>query len=252
MLSPHPLCKHQLQSQYEMSLLYPELEEFDDLTIRRDEIIDTSLADLFRSLFFFFSSRRRHTRYWRDWSSDVCSSDLLPENLSTTLRMLDRLDSAKRFYDVNLRTGHWHVAAVTELAQQATVTKLNHVEVRILALDLWGEETIAQDEFCRRWQQEFGCPVVCITCAEDGCAIYRDGEFVAVAGYEVEVADTVGAGDAFAAAFLHGLEQRWELREVGRFSNAAGAVVASRAGATPEWNLLEVEALAASAPLASA
>src|SRR5215203_2326211 len=28
--------------------------------------------------FFFFSSRRRHTRYWRDWSSDVCSSDLPP------------------------------------------------------------------------------------------------------------------------------------------------------------------------------
>src|SRR5258707_11276036 len=25
---------------------------------------------------FLFSSRRRHTRYWRDWSSDVCSSDL--------------------------------------------------------------------------------------------------------------------------------------------------------------------------------
>src|SRR3712207_6880585 len=27
--------------------------------------------------FVFFSSRRRHTRYWRDWSSDVCSSDLI-------------------------------------------------------------------------------------------------------------------------------------------------------------------------------
>src|SRR3712207_8302224 len=26
--------------------------------------------------YFFFSSRRRHTRYWRDWSSDVCSYDL--------------------------------------------------------------------------------------------------------------------------------------------------------------------------------
>src|SRR5215217_9201125 len=35
------------------------------------------MIDLF---FFFFSSRRRHTRYWRDWSSDVCSSDLhMPE-----------------------------------------------------------------------------------------------------------------------------------------------------------------------------
>src|SRR3712207_7917195 len=31
---------------------------------------------LFIHVFFFFSSRRRHTRYWRDWSSDVCSSDL--------------------------------------------------------------------------------------------------------------------------------------------------------------------------------
>src|SRR5438445_640597 len=30
--------------------------------------------------FFFFSSRRRHTRYWRDWSSDVCSSDLKVSN----------------------------------------------------------------------------------------------------------------------------------------------------------------------------
>src|SRR5947209_13343790 len=32
--------------------------------------------------FFFFSSRRRHTRYWRDWSSDVCSSDLIADALS--------------------------------------------------------------------------------------------------------------------------------------------------------------------------
>src|SRR3712207_8523467 len=35
-----------------------------------------SIMGLVISLFFFFSSRRRHTRYWRDWSSDVCSSDL--------------------------------------------------------------------------------------------------------------------------------------------------------------------------------
>ena len=30
-----------------------------------------------KKFFFFFSSRRRHTSYWRDWSSDVCSSDLI-------------------------------------------------------------------------------------------------------------------------------------------------------------------------------
>src|SRR3712207_7089398 len=34
---------------------------------------------------YFFSSRRRHTRYWRDWSSDVCSSDLSIFDLFTQL-----------------------------------------------------------------------------------------------------------------------------------------------------------------------
>src|SRR5690606_40495456 len=35
------------------------------------------LRNLRRRFLFFFSSRRRHTRFSRDWSSDVCSSDLL-------------------------------------------------------------------------------------------------------------------------------------------------------------------------------
>src|SRR3712207_6876018 len=35
--------------------------------------------------FVFFSSRRRHTRYWRDWSSDVCSSDLGDEVVAELL-----------------------------------------------------------------------------------------------------------------------------------------------------------------------
>src|SRR3712207_8058011 len=39
---------------------------------------------------FFFSSRRRHTRYWRDWSSDVCSSDLRLEAGLADLRGEDR------------------------------------------------------------------------------------------------------------------------------------------------------------------
>src|SRR2546429_5610970 len=42
----------------------------------------SSVISLCRSngfVFFFFSSRRRHTRCSRDWSSDVCSSDLKPD-----------------------------------------------------------------------------------------------------------------------------------------------------------------------------
>src|SRR5436189_631324 len=38
---------------------------------------------------FFFSSRRRHTRYIGDWSSDVCSSDLAPSHVHAFLYRLD-------------------------------------------------------------------------------------------------------------------------------------------------------------------
>src|SRR3712207_9271098 len=41
-------------------------------------------------MFFFFSSRRRHTRYWRDWSSDVCSSDLDQDQVVDAERRLQR------------------------------------------------------------------------------------------------------------------------------------------------------------------
>src|SRR3712207_777367 len=48
--------------------------------------------------FFFFSSRRRHTRYWRDWSSDVCSSDLSVVLSKEVLRDLVRVCGASEFF----------------------------------------------------------------------------------------------------------------------------------------------------------
>src|SRR6266849_6153798 len=47
---------------------------------------------MYYSIFFFFSSRRRHTRSTRDWSSDVCSSDLLAERLAERGRYRARGD----------------------------------------------------------------------------------------------------------------------------------------------------------------
>src|SRR5258707_7987779 len=48
---------------------------------------------------FFFSSRRRHTRYWRDWSSDVCSSDLYCRNPEETSLPLPA-QALERWYHV--------------------------------------------------------------------------------------------------------------------------------------------------------
>src|ERR1017187_1751551 len=57
---------------------------------------------------FFFSSRRRHTRYIGDWSSDVCSSDLkkLTTKKSMTSKRLERQDEFSSYVGVDLGDKH--------------------------------------------------------------------------------------------------------------------------------------------------
>src|SRR3712207_9429215 len=55
--------------------------------------------------FFFFSSRRRHTRYWRDWSSDVCSSDLSGSRDISSDFVAERYSKPERLVRLPLRTG---------------------------------------------------------------------------------------------------------------------------------------------------
>jgi sugar/nucleoside kinase (ribokinase family) len=58
-------------------------------------------------------------------------------------------------------------------------------------------------------------------------------DYVEAAGVPVAVADTVGAGDAFAAAFVHGLVAGWPAATIADFANRAGAAVAAVRGAIP-------------------
>src|SRR5690348_6017298 len=77
--------------------------------------MECPLRDYLRIVFFFFSSRRRHTRWTGDWSSDVCSSDLL-----WFLDQLDKSASAAYHLSAALRlTGALDVDAL-----QATLDRL--------------------------------------------------------------------------------------------------------------------------------
>src|SRR3989449_6739931 len=57
------------------------------------------LSYMFFLFLFFFSSRRRHTRCSRDWSSDVCSSDLFQAGFAEVLRLLLRKEICRRKQD---------------------------------------------------------------------------------------------------------------------------------------------------------
>jgi fructokinase len=177
-----------------------------------------------------------------DWIYFGTLLQMSPAARRLTTRLLDSKLGARRFYDVNLRANSYDASLVRDLMAQATIVKLNEHEVSELGR-LMGEPRNSLEEFCRSCSRSFGWEAVCVTCGADGCALLMGDEYVMAKGYPVKVVDTVGAGDAFAAAFVHGLGEGWSAAEIADFANRVGAIVASRPGAIPKWSLEEVRAL---------
>src|SRR5439155_3940373 len=92
------------------------------------------ISDVVRYIsLFFFSSRRRHTRWPRDWSSDVCSSDLrrtlrTPYHVRTTVRLLPR---EEEFFDLFVAVATRSTVAaqhLRELFDAPPERRIAHVE----------------------------------------------------------------------------------------------------------------------------
>lgn len=177
-----------------------------------------------------------------DWLCFGTLHSMHPQAQSLTRRLIEALPSACRFYDVNLRKQNYTPDLVRELMAVATVVKLNESEAAEIQR-LYGRPCRDLEEFASGFARQFGWRVVAITRGAHGCALWREGEWVEAPGYQVQVVDAVGAGDAFAAALLHGLGAGWPLARVADFANRVGALIASRAGAVPDWTPEECAAL---------
>src|SRR5687768_310571 len=90
--------------------------------------------DIASLLFFFFSSRRRHTICSRDWSSDVCSSDLnkhgRDQDPDRVFTVVDQVDGAPA-----IRISGQHFGGI--------VTKMSYTNYRLVAEFRWGPVTWA-------------------------------------------------------------------------------------------------------------
>jgi len=159
-----------------------------------------------------------------------------------TQRLLHATPEARRFYDINLRVGSYTPDLVRTLIRQAHVLKLSHEELPLVK-ETCGIEGATFEQFCRTIAGAFELETVCITRGAEGCALLLDGEYVEAPGFPIQVADAIGAGDAFSAALVHGISSGWSALQVADFANRVGALVASRPGGAPNWALAEALAL---------
>lgn len=178
-----------------------------------------------------------------DWIAFGTLHSMHPGAHQLMVSVIDRFPHARRFYDINLRRDAYTPDLVDSLLRLAHVVKLNDGEVNEVQRILQTAEG-SLEAFCRTYTARFGWQAICVTRGAGGCALLIGEQYVEAPGYRVAIADTVGAGDAFAAALLHGIDAGWPPREIADFANRLGALVASRPGGTPEWTLAELRALA--------
>lgn len=161
---------------------------------------------------------------------------------ATTLRLLGAAGAARRLYDVNLRKDSYSRELLAELLPLATVLKINAGEAAEVRR-LFGEPESDIEKFAREYAARYGYEGVCVTLGSDGCYVLWNDREVRAGSYPVTVRDAVGSGDAFAAAFVHGVLSGWTAERTADFANRAGALIASRAGGVPAWTVAEAMAL---------
>lgn len=139
--------------------------------------------------------------------------------------------NALKVLDVNLRPPYDDQEIVRRSLGHADVVKINIDELRQLAT--WFDLRGSVREMVTALAEAFGCQTVCVTRGAAGAALWRDGRWTEHEGFEVEVRDTVGAGDAFLAVLLAGLLSGVEDRALLKNANLIGAYVATQHGAVP-------------------
>lgn len=171
--------------------------------------------------------------------ADVVCFGSLAQRLETSRATIQQFlratrASCLRIFDVNLRQSYYDARILKTGFALASVAKLNDEELPLVlgacGLPASGEETADAELLI----EQFGMELICVTRGRRGSLLMKkDGSYSEHPGFRVQVADTVGAGDAFTAALAHHYRLGHSLETINVAANRMGAWVASQKGATP-------------------
>jgi fructokinase len=166
----------------------------------------------------------------------VCFGSLAqrsPESRATIRRFLATTSQdTLKVFDVNLRQSYYCAEVLSESMRLADVVKLNDDELpKIMSLlNLPHQDELSS---ARRLLRNFDLNVVCVTRGGRGSLLVRGTDVTEHPGFRVQVADTVGSGDAFTAGLVHEYLHGASLDLMNEVANLVGAWVTSEVGAMP-------------------
>jgi fructokinase len=157
--------------------------------------------------------------------------DVSRRALSTLLRSTD----AAKLLDVNLRAPWYDVPTLRSALQQAHIVKLNAEELDTLT-GLFELPEDTPHARAKELMRRFDLHQMVVTCGAGGAwQIARNGKVTeAAAAPDAPVADTVGAGDGFAAVYIFGTLRHWPMEKTLARANAFAAAICGIRGAIPD------------------
>lgn len=168
----------------------------------------------------------------------VCFGSLAQRNVvsrDTINRFLDAMpkdDDSLVVFDVNLRQGFYNKEILCDSMKRCNILKINDEEL-VTVSRMFGYPGIDLQDKCWILLGKYNLKMLILTCGINGSYVFTPGNVSFQPTPTVEVADTVGAGDSFTAAFIASILKGKSVTEAHTCAVQTSAYVCTRNGAMP-------------------
>ncbi len=168
----------------------------------------------------------------------VCFGSLAQRSVvscETINRFLDTMpDGPGRYkiFDINLRQGFYTKDTLCNSMRKCNILKINDEEL-VTVSRMFGYPGIDLQDKCWILLAKYNLKMLILTCGVNGSYVFTPGEVSFVETPKVEVADTVGAGDSFTAAFVASILKGLPIPDAHKMAVETSAFVCTQNGAMP-------------------
>lgn len=153
----------------------------------------------------------------------------------TINRFLDAMPDGEgqyKIFDINLRQHFYTKEIIEDSFRKCNILKINDDELVVVA-HLFGYPATDFQEMCRMLIEQYNLRMLILTCGTNGSYVFAPCEISFFETPKVLIADTVGAGDSFTAAFCASILKGRSIREAHKLAVDVSAYICTQSGAMP-------------------
>ena len=169
----------------------------------------------------------------------VCFGSLAQRNAvsrETINRFIDQMpedENVLKIFDINLRQHFYSKELIEASLKKSNVLKINDEELVVVG-EMFGFADIDFQDKCWVLLAKYNLKMLILTCGTEGSYVFTPGEVSFLETPQVQVADTVGAGDSFTGAFVAAILSGKTVKDAHRLAVDVSAFVCTQNGAMPE------------------